>query len=62
MCEEFGGDECPMDGDFYEGLQICVTEGEFESVLIDYNVKNPRKKVKCKDMKFEGPSGLFLFL
>jgi hypothetical protein len=49
MCQDFGPQDCPMDGDFQEGLQICVSEGEFESLIKKHNLQNPRRKVKCED-------------
>jgi hypothetical protein len=54
MCEEYRQDlgeeaenfECQIDGDFMEGLQICVTEGEMPRMIEAYNKKNP-KPITC---------------
>ena len=49
MCEEFG-DDCERDGDFYEGFQICVYDGELPDLIKEYNKKHPRTKVTCEDI------------
>lgn len=51
MCVDAGMRKgCEIDSDGMEGVQICVTEGELESLIKAYNVKNPRAKVKCEDI------------
>lgn len=52
MCEDAvaEGYECEHDGDFAEGHQICVYDGELPDLIKEYNRKNPRKKVKCEDI------------
>lgn len=51
MCEDAGLEkDCEIDGDGMEGVQICVTEGELESLIKAHNKKNPRAKVKCEDI------------
>ncbi|MEK6628630.1 MAG: hypothetical protein AABY53_08385 [Bdellovibrionota bacterium] len=52
MCEEQtdrtgSPGKCVLDGDFYEGLQICVTEGEFPDLIKEYNKKHPGKNLNC---------------
>ena len=59
MCEQQAEDtagtsaeteECAMDGDFYEGLQICVSESELPDLIRAYNLKNPKKNLNCDDL------------
>jgi len=51
MCEvvEAEGYECVRDGDFYEGLGICVYDDELPLLIRDFNSKNPLSKVTCED-------------
>ncbi|PIP96022.1 MAG: hypothetical protein COW00_06980 [Bdellovibrio sp. CG12_big_fil_rev_8_21_14_0_65_39_13] len=51
MCEEVEaeGYECVRDGDFYEGLGICVYDDELPILIRKYNSKNPTSKVACED-------------
>jgi len=50
MCEEAEaeGYDCIRDGDFQVGLQICVSEGEFESLIEEHNKKNSSNAVACE--------------
>ncbi len=52
MCEDAARDgyECVHDGDFMEGFQICVYDGELPALVTAYNTKHPRAKVKCEDI------------
>ncbi len=39
------------DGDLMEGAQICAVDGgEFDTLVKNYNKKNPKKKINCEDM------------
>lgn len=51
MCEEVEaeGYECVRDGDFYEGLGICVYDDELPALIRKYNSKHPTSKVTCED-------------
>lgn len=50
MCEEAGVtlEECTKDGDFYEGLQVCMDD-EMTALIEAYNKKNPAKQVSCEE-------------
>jgi hypothetical protein len=54
MCEGMesdpGFEACPKDGDFYEGLQICIYDNELPELIKAYNKKNPGKNLNCDDM------------
>lgn len=47
--KDFDDSECVKDGDFYEGLQICASEGEFPDLIEAYNKKHPREKINCDE-------------
>lgn len=52
MCDDYFkeyGEKCVIDGDFNEGLGICVNDYEFPELIAEYNKKNPKKKIKCED-------------
>lgn len=54
MCDQYkedsGEEDCHIDGDFMEGLQICVGDVEMPELLKAYNLKNPTAKLNCDDM------------
>lgn len=54
MCEQYIADsgeaECQMDGDFYEGLQICVGDDVFPSLILDFNKSHKGANLNCDDV------------
>lgn len=42
-------DQCVMDGDFNEGKQICVYDGELPELIKNYN-KSTGKNLNCDDL------------
>ena len=42
------GNECIQDGDFNEGLQVCVSD-ELSSLIKDYNTKHASAKISCDE-------------
>lgn len=51
MCEEADAQdvECVKDGDFYEGLQICVYDSELPDLIAAYNKKHAGRNLVCRD-------------
>lgn len=56
MCEQYLADseetECPMDGDFYEGLQICAGDDVFPSLILDFNKSHKGANLNCDDVDY----------
>lgn len=51
MCQEAlaSGEKCVKDGDFAEGMQICVYDSELPEIIKNYNLNHPAKNLKCDD-------------
>ena len=54
MCDQYkidsGESECPMDGDFFEGLQICVGDDVFPSLILDFNKSHSGVNLNCDNI------------
>lgn len=49
MCQDalVNGQKCLKDGDFAEGMQICVYDSELPEIIKNYNLNHPAKKLNC---------------
>jgi hypothetical protein len=57
MCDQYAEDsgddtaDCPRDGDFMEGMQICVSDDVLPTLIQDLNKRHPKRPVACDDME-----------
>ena len=47
---ENDGVDCEHDGDFHEGLGVCIYDGTLHNLIDGYNKRNPKKKINCDDV------------
>ncbi len=54
ICKQYiadsGDTQCPKDGDFFEGLQICVGDDVFPGLILDFNKSHSGNSLNCDDV------------